>query len=92
MFYFGMENWPGYTDSDEKSLMYFPHKTQYNNCLGYWLASPSASNYKNVLGISSSGNIAYNDYIIVFYAIRPIVTLKPDIFGEKADGVWNLEN
>ncbi len=62
----------GYQD-----ILYYPHRTVYNNCYGYWLASPSANGSNSILYVYCSGDINFNNSYI--YGVRPVAHLKNDI-------------
>ena len=64
----------GYQDE-----LYYPHRSGYNNCYGYWLASPSAYRSNYGMGVNYSGsvdNYYYNGYS---YGVRPLVHLKSGV-------------
>ena len=42
----------GYGDT-----LYYPHKSTYSNCYGYWLAAPSANGTYDVVGVSFGGDV-----------------------------------
>ena len=37
--------------------LYFPHQSNIDDCYGYWLASPSASNENNIMRVCYDGNV-----------------------------------
>ena len=82
----------GYSDN-----LYYPHKT-YNgigseNCLGYWLASPSADDVNGVMRVHCSGDIyQYTYYYGSSLSTRPVISLKIGTTAEQdANGVWQLD-
>ncbi len=47
----------GYQDE-----LYYPHKEAYNDCYGYWLASPSASGVGYEMNVDYPGAVSYGYY------------------------------
>ena len=85
----GLEN-SGYTDT-----LYFPYKESYEGCSGYFLASPSASEYdlsSDLKGISPRGIIGNCEYDSSHYGIRPVVALKSNVTiqNENNQGILQL--
>lgn len=84
--------------------LYFPHndynnidKTEQGDCVGYWLASPSANSNKSLMNILYNGKISYEEIDAQKgIGLRPIVRLKSELKGNIAaiDGnshtIWNL--
>lgn len=86
------------TGSRDDSL-YFPHTDYFEDCYGYWLASPSAygSSGSDLAAIIYSHKIGKNSYNNNYYysvrgaSVRPVVCLPSGIKGSKdADGVWTI--
>ena len=90
--YFDISSYAGYTNSDNKSKMYFPHKESVDddNCWGYWVASPSAYNSDLVLYVSCSGGVGGNDCDDGNFGVGPVVCLESNISGSLAGEVWEL--
>ena len=63
------------------------------NCVGYWLASPSADNVNGVMRVHCSGDIyQYTYYYGGSLSTRPVVSLKIGTTAEQdANGVWQLD-
>ena len=91
--YSKMQAKPGFKDS-----LYYPHgntsENSWNDCYGYWLASPSAFNANCVMCVycdGSVGSIYCNDN---YCGVRPVVSLSSGIKGTATttDGVttWNI--
>lgn len=59
--------------------LYFPHKSAYSNCNGFWLASPSAFNTYSVMYVYYSGSVNIYNYNYYFYSARPLVCLPSNI-------------
>ena len=76
---------------------------RYNECLGYWLASPSGNSGNESVIVRSNGRISYEysygartytasregNYM---YALRPVVCLPTGIELEEDDDDSNLYN
>ena len=61
--------------------LYFPHTSATSdNCYGYWLASPSASNTNYVMYVNYDGIVDSNYYNGPSYAFRPVVCLPSSVF------------
>ena len=69
----------GYGDT-----LYYPHKSAYSNCGGYWLAAPSAEHASPIVYVSCGGGIGYYIPDTAGFGVRPLVSLK--------SGVTLLEN
>lgn len=79
----------GYSDT-----LYFPYQdlTQ-DECWGYLLSSPCATDNGTVMRISKTGIIANRHYSVVAESLRPVVCLKSTVIGTKnvGTGIWNIE-
>ena len=64
----------GYQDE-----LYYPHRSGYNNCYGYWLASPSADDSSYEMYVGCSGHVNYYGYNANYYGVRPLVHLKSGV-------------
>lgn len=99
----GVENTPKtyglYAYVDETGYLdtlYFPHKSDLNNCYGYWLASVSATDpYASNSGstalmcIDYRGKVTSDVYDSSYYGVRPVVRLPANIL--KKDGsTWSV--
>ena len=95
-YYAYKEGTPGYTDT-----LYYPHPavnnspdtfTSSNYCMGYWLASPSATYGSFVMTVSYIGSVSRDDISGTGWGVRPVVCLPSDITAKwnEADGVWNI--
>ena len=62
-----------------KDTLYYPHTSEYNNCYGYWLASPSdaSSNYEMIVGYN--GGVGNDYYSNNNFGVRPLVHLKSGV-------------
>lgn len=58
--------------------LYYPHTLDYNNCFGYWIASPS-SIIGAVLRVARDGNVYFYDPRYSGLGIRPVVSLNSGI-------------
>ena len=77
----------GYTDQ-----LYYPHRTEFNNCYGYWIASPSADGVFRVMYIEGYGSTGRSGYHNDAFGIRPVVCLPSDLTvrWNETDEVWNI--
>ena len=85
-----------------KDSLYYPHGNtiedlwnSWNDCSGYWLASPSTIGSYDVLFVDYYGDVLGGAYYSNFkYGVRPVVSLSSGIKGTAttADGVttWNI--
>lgn len=89
-----MSSKTGYSDT-----LYYPHTSAYNDCKGYWLASPSADynvrvdDYSYIMTVLCDGNIYgwsnRSNYHLI--GVRPVVCLPSGITGKQGiDRVWNI--
>ncbi len=79
---------------EEKDNMYYPHKSIYNGCGGYWLASPAIGDARsnNVTNVYSDGGVGYGSPDYGDCGIRPVVCLKSSVkMIENADGTISLK-
>ncbi len=88
--YINMSNDKGYSDS-----LYYPHKTNEGigseNCVGYWLASPSALDASSIIRVNYDGIIGYRFFDYKLASVRPVVCLKAGISAtQDSNGVWQL--
>ena len=74
--------------------LYFPYTESINNCLGYWLSSPSANYGESLISVRYDGSLndssSYDD---ISGCVRPLVHLKSGITAVKNETtrVWNLQ-
>ena len=59
--------------------LYYPHKSIYSNCNGYWLASPSAARVSAVMAVAYDGSVYRSDCGYGIYSARPLVCLPSNI-------------
>ena len=74
--------------------MYYPHKSIYNGCGGYWLASPAIGDARsnNVTNVYSDGGVGYGSPDYGDCGIRPVVCLKSSVkMIENEDGTISLK-
>ena len=77
------------TTLGEKYKTFFPHteSSSYNDCNGYWLASPSAFNSSRLVHIYCRGGLMANECSNCDACVRPVVALasgvKIEETGEK---------
>lgn len=79
----------GYNDK-----LYFPHKEIVNDeCLGYQLASPVATDSGMIFRISKFGNINYRYYSVAAESLRPVVCLNENVIGvwDENSQKWKIE-
>ncbi len=79
------------SDSGYNDTLYFSHQEIVNNCLGYWLISPSANNANDLMHVGYDGVVS--DFYYNFYGmgLRPLVCLNSNIIATKdAEGVWRF--
>lgn len=89
------------TTSGYEDTLYYPHTSSYDNCDGYWLASPSGGNsygnYVHVMNVNRDGDVSDNYYnsgssSYYKYGVRPVVCLPSGIKGTKGqDGIWTIQ-
>ena len=81
---------------DTTDTLYVPHSSEYNNCDGYWLASPHKDSSSHVWGTyysNSSWKLSYFGYYYDYKAIRPVVSLPSSVKAIKgSDGKWTFSN
>ena len=84
-FYIGANENPTsyYVDLSSKqsynNLLYYPDRSGYSNCLGYWLASPSAGHASYVMRVRYDGYVGNYYYDNDCYSARPLVCLPSNI-------------
>jgi|GEM_PF-2153121 len=66
--------------------LYFPHTSNYNECYGYWIISPSAVGYNSLMRIGYNGELGQDGCGNWWFGIRPVVCLPSDITAK-----WNQE-
>ena len=73
--------------------MYFPHTSNYNECYGYWLISPSAQGYNSIIDIGYDGEMSIAGCGNWSFGIRPVVCLPSDITAEwnEEKNIWELK-
>lgn len=78
--------------------LYFPHTDYFEDCYGYWLASPSAYTSTDLAAIICFHEIDKNSYNNNYYysvrgaSVRPVVCLPSGIKGSQdADGIWTVQ-
>ncbi len=69
-----MSSTPGYQDE-----LYYPHRSSYYNCFGYWLASPSSYYGFCEMYVNYDGNVGWYSYSNGNYGVRPLVHLKSGV-------------
>lgn len=55
--------------------LYYPHKSNYDGCNGYWIASPSAYEARDLIYVYCNGSISNSYYVNSDFGIRPVVSL-----------------
>ena len=91
--YIDMQAKQGFKDS-----LYYPHgntsENSWNDCYGYWMASPSAYYAGAVRCVLCSGYVNNSSYLSDYYGVRPVVSLSSGIKGTATttDGIttWNI--
>ena len=73
-YYIGLSSKDGYNN-----LLYFPHKSYYSNCYGFWLASPSARDTDGVVYVGNDGGVSAIYYSSSYCSVRPLVCLPSNI-------------
>ena len=85
-----------------KDSLYYPHGNtiedlwnSWNDCSGYWLASPSTIGSYDVLFVDYYGDVLGGAYYSNFkYGVRPVVSLSSGVKGTATttDGIttWNI--
>ena len=82
----------GDTNLYKEGSLYFPYTDEKDNCYGYWLASPSASDTDCVVYVDCDGNVNRYYYGYSGIGVRPVVSLPSNIIGEKnASGAWTVK-
>ena len=72
--------------------LYVPHISNYENCLGYWLASPYEESSDYLWLVFSSIGVDVRNYAITSIGVRPVITLPTNLVVELVDGVWKVLN
>ena len=88
----------GYNDEGYNDTLYFPHKTEVNNCKDYWVASPiNMSGNSFIASISCEGCIGsapgtnYYTSTSNYLGLRPLVFLPSSIKAEiDQNNVWQI--
>ena len=78
--------------SSSIDTLYMPHpeSSGYNDCYGYWLASPYAGDAFSVWYVRYIGNVNYGDYSGPGRGVCPVVSLPSDIQVTKNGTVWTV--
>ena len=72
--------WIDYSSNEGyNNTLYYPHQEEFDNCYGYWLASPSAHYVDYLIYVYYYGYVDYNGYSLIGVAFRPVVSLPSDI-------------
>ena len=72
--------WIDYSSKEGyNNTLYYPHQEEFDNCLGYWLASPSASDVYDVMDVDYYGSVINDYYGGSSLAFRPVVSLPSNI-------------
>ena len=74
---------------------FFPHTgtSAWNNCYGYWLASPSAVYSNSLMFVNFNGSVDNYDYNYSYYGVRPVVCLTSGVqLAETFEGsnIYNI--
>ena len=84
--------------SEARDRLWYPHYNNYstfdgsNQCIGYWLASPTAFTSDGLMRVYYNGPMYYSNYNGSSVGLRPVVSLKSDVSATKGDdGVWQLQ-
>ena len=77
---------------DNDDTLYFPHETDINECVAYWLASLSAWDDIWVMnaGTYSIGYEIYDTSSEYYIGIRPIVYLPSNVLLDITETVWTI--
>lgn len=73
--------------------LYYPHKFNFNNCNGYWLASPSARGANEIIYVHYNSDLTHGAYDYGFVGVRPVVFLPASVKAswDEKDNVWKIE-
>ena len=88
-FYFGTTENPstGFEDMSASTgyndTLYYPYTSEYENCHGYWIASPAFYNEDRLVYINYDGHIAHSPYNGYTLGFRPVICLQSDVAIEK---------
>ena len=66
-----LNSYTGYSNT-----LYYPHTVGYNNCSGYWLASPSACRKGTIMSLHCEDKLTFYDYNETTISVRPLVRLQ----------------
>ncbi len=83
-------NQPSLDSQTEDYDLYIPHSGSYEECYGYWLASPHASRSDTMYGGHYMSHIFTDPYNCEHYSVRPVVSLPSSTPAELVDGVWTV--
>ena len=79
----------GYGDT-----LYYPYKSAYSNCYGYWLVAPSANFARFIMSVGYNGYVSGSNYYSSNggpFGVRPLVSLKSGVTLQKnSDGTVTL--
>ena len=64
------------------NTLYYPQKPVIDECNGYWIISPSASDYCNVMAVYCGGNVFDGNCARNTLALRPVVCLPTSIIAQ----------
>ncbi len=79
-------------DARYDDTLYFSHQEGFNNCTGYWIASPSDIDPNQLMRVHYSGDVGNYSYKGTYVGIRPVVSLKADITAMKdVKGIWKIQ-
>ena len=83
------------TDAGYGDSLYFPHSDRpyglWNDCWGYWFASPAAGDSTLVRCIYSRGYLDCYDYDDIRFGLRPVVFLPSNVNAvQDENGIWQI--
>lgn len=70
---------------------YRPHTEPYDNCYGYWLASPYSNTYVKRVKCENGNTLSHSPYSNGTGGVCPVVILPSDIPLKKESGVWTVD-
>ena len=71
--------------------LYVPHTSVYEECEGYWFASPLENTSSNLWRVTRGGAVSYYDqFDCNAYGARPVVSLPSNILCSYENGVWTV--
>ena len=81
------------SDKGYNDTLYYPHKYNFNNCNGYWIASPSGRSVNDIIYVHYNGDVVRASYDYGFIGVRPVVFLPYTVRAtwNKERYIWEID-